>query len=162
STRLSALGATLTTVSARRGADPRHLNRAVHGELDWIAMKALEKDRSRRYETAGDFAADLARYLTDRPVEACPPSAWYRLGQAAWNSPSRPSNACGPRPASRTYGASNGIISAGSPTARFQSSSGTGPRSVPSPCPRTGARWSRGTSTASSCSGTSSPGGSGP
>ena len=83
STRLSALGETLSTVSARRGSDPRRLDRAVRGELDWIAMKALEKDRRRRYETANDFAADVMRYLTDRPVEACPPSAWYRLGKFA-------------------------------------------------------------------------------
>ena len=51
----------------------------MRGELDWIVMKALEKDRHRRYETASDFAADVMRYLTDQPVEACPPSAWYRL-----------------------------------------------------------------------------------
>ena len=51
----------------------------MRGELDWIVMKALEKDRNRRYETANDFAADVMRYLTDEPVEACPPSAGYRL-----------------------------------------------------------------------------------
>jgi serine/threonine protein kinase len=83
STRLSSLGATLTTVSARRGSDSRRLNRAVRGELDWIVMKSLEKDRRRRYETANDFAADVMRYLTDRPVEACPPSSWYRFGKFA-------------------------------------------------------------------------------
>ena len=79
STRLSSLGASRTTVSARRGVDPRRLDRSVRGELDWIAMKALEKDRRRRYETANDLAADVLRYLTDRPVEACPPGTWYRL-----------------------------------------------------------------------------------
>jgi tetratricopeptide (TPR) repeat protein len=79
STRLSSLGVTRTTVSANRKADARHLDRAVRGELDWIVMKALEKDRRRRYETANDFAADVMRHLTDRPVEACPPSGWYRL-----------------------------------------------------------------------------------
>src|SRR4051812_21321803 len=78
STRLSTLGATLTTTSAKRSSDPRQLDRSVRGELDWIVMKALEKDRRRRYETANDFAADVMRYLTDQPVEACPPSAWYR------------------------------------------------------------------------------------
>ena len=83
STRLSTLGETLTTTSAKRSSDPRHLNRSVRGELDWIAMKALEKDRTRRYETANDFAADVMRYLTDQPVEACPPSAWYRLRKFA-------------------------------------------------------------------------------
>jgi serine/threonine protein kinase len=78
STRLSSLGATLTTVSANRKLDPRHLERTVRCELDWIVMKALEKERNRRYETANDFAADVMRYLTDQPVEACPPSSWYR------------------------------------------------------------------------------------
>jgi tetratricopeptide (TPR) repeat protein len=59
------------------------LDRAVRGELDWIVMKALEKDRRRRYETANDFAADVMRHLTDRTVEACPPSGWYRLRKFA-------------------------------------------------------------------------------
>ena len=83
STRLCALGETLSTVSARRRSDPRRLGHAVRGELDWIVMKALEKDRRRRYETANDLAADVMNYLTDRPVEACPPSARYRLGKFA-------------------------------------------------------------------------------
>jgi serine/threonine protein kinase/tetratricopeptide (TPR) repeat protein len=83
STRLSKLGATLTATAARRSADPRQLNRSVRGELDWIVMKALEKDRRRRYETANDFAADVLRYLTHKPVEACPPSAWYRFTKYA-------------------------------------------------------------------------------
>ena len=48
----------------------------MRGELDWIVMKALEKDRKRRYETASAFAADVKRYLTDEPVEACPPSTF--------------------------------------------------------------------------------------
>jgi WD40 repeat protein/tetratricopeptide (TPR) repeat protein len=81
STRLSSLGATRATISANRKADARHLDRAVRGELDWIVMKALEKDRRRRYETASDFAADVMRYLTDQPVAACPPSVWYRFGK---------------------------------------------------------------------------------
>jgi tetratricopeptide (TPR) repeat protein len=51
----------------------------VRGELDWIVMKALEKDRNRRYESASAFAADVQRYLADEPVLACPPSAWYRF-----------------------------------------------------------------------------------
>ena len=49
----------------------------MRGELDWIVMKALEKDRNRRYETANGLAADVRRYLDDEPVEACPPSSWY-------------------------------------------------------------------------------------
>ncbi len=83
STRLSSLVATRAAVSANRKVDARHLDRAVRGELDWIVMKALDKDRRRRYETASGFAADIVRYLTDRPVEACPPSAWYRFSKAA-------------------------------------------------------------------------------
>jgi len=59
------------------------LDWTVRGELDWIVMKALEKDRRRRYETANDLAADMMRYLTDQPVEACPPSARYRLAKFA-------------------------------------------------------------------------------
>ncbi|MFO0887852.1 MAG: serine/threonine-protein kinase [Isosphaeraceae bacterium] len=83
STRLSSLGETLTTTSLKRSSDPRKLSRTVRGELDWIAMKALEKDRTRRYETASDFAADVLRYLTTRPIEAGPPSARYRLEKFA-------------------------------------------------------------------------------
>src|SRR5262249_31626149 len=53
------------------------------GELDWIVMKALEKDRNRRYETVSAFAADVQRYLNDEPVLACPPSAWYKFRKFA-------------------------------------------------------------------------------
>jgi len=74
STRISTLGASLGTVAEKRHADPRTLKRQVRGELDWIVMKALEKDRTRRYETANAFARDLQRYLGDEPVEVCPPS----------------------------------------------------------------------------------------
>src|SRR5690349_5951300 len=73
STRLSSLGDRLSTVSARRKADPKRLGTFIKGELDWVVMKALEKDRRRRYETANDFAADVLNYLADRPVGACPP-----------------------------------------------------------------------------------------
>ncbi len=69
---------TENTVSTNRQADPRKLNHLLRGELDWITMKAIEKDRTRRYDTAGDFAADIGRYRGHRPVEAGPPSAWYR------------------------------------------------------------------------------------
>ena len=55
----------------------------MHGELDWIVMKAMEKDRGRRYQTANGFARDIERYLADEPVEACPPSAGYRLHKFA-------------------------------------------------------------------------------
>jgi serine/threonine protein kinase/WD40 repeat protein len=79
STRLGTLGETLPAVSARRQTDPRQLSQVVRGELDWIVMKALEKDRSRRYESASALAADVRRYLDDEPVQACPPSLGYRL-----------------------------------------------------------------------------------
>lgn len=79
STRLSTLGATLTTVSAQRRVEAKKLSQLIHGELDWIVMKALEKERARRYETASAMARDVERYLTDQPVEACPPSRTYRL-----------------------------------------------------------------------------------
>jgi hypothetical protein len=59
--------------------EPRRLSRLVRGDLDWIVMKALEKDRNRRYETASSFALDIQRYLADEPVQACPPSAFYRI-----------------------------------------------------------------------------------
>src|SRR5262249_27591616 len=73
----------LPSIAACRGTEPRKLGSLVRGELDWIVMKALEKDRNRRYETANGLAADLRRYLTDEPVTACPPSAWYRFGKLA-------------------------------------------------------------------------------
>ena len=57
--------------------------RLVRGELDWVVMKCLEKDRNRRYDTASGLAADLERYLRDEPVLACPPSTIYRLGKFA-------------------------------------------------------------------------------
>ncbi|HET6251884.1 MAG TPA: serine/threonine-protein kinase [Tepidisphaeraceae bacterium] len=79
STRLSTLGVPLATIAANRDVEPRKLSQMVRGELDWIVMKALEKDRTRRYESAGELARDVGRHLEDQPVEACPPSAKYRL-----------------------------------------------------------------------------------
>jgi serine/threonine protein kinase/tetratricopeptide (TPR) repeat protein len=81
STRISTLEAAATTVSGNRKCDPVSLRKLIRGELDWIVMKALEKDRNRRYETASGLAADVRRYLDDEPVQACPPSAWYRLSK---------------------------------------------------------------------------------
>ena len=69
----------LPTLAANRGTEPAKLTRLVRGELDWIVMKALEKDRTRRYETANGLAMDVQRYLADEPVLACPPSARYQL-----------------------------------------------------------------------------------
>jgi hypothetical protein len=83
STRLSAMGEALTTVSASRDTDPKKLGQTVRGELDWIVMRALEKDRARRYETANGLARDVQRYLADQPVEACPPSRLYRFRKFA-------------------------------------------------------------------------------
>jgi serine/threonine protein kinase/Flp pilus assembly protein TadD len=77
SARLSTL-AELPRVAADRGLEPKKLSSLVRGELDWIVLKALEKERARRYETASAFARDIERYLADEPVQACPPSAWYR------------------------------------------------------------------------------------
>jgi tetratricopeptide (TPR) repeat protein len=79
SQRVCTLRAAASTVSERRGVDGRRLGQVLRGELDWIVMKALEKDRNRRYESASAFAADVQRYLADEPVLACPPSAGYRL-----------------------------------------------------------------------------------
>jgi serine/threonine protein kinase/WD40 repeat protein len=73
----------LPTLAANRGTEPAKLTKLVRGELDWIVMKALEKDRSRRYETANGFAMDVQRYLADEAVQACPPSAWYRFRKFA-------------------------------------------------------------------------------
>jgi serine/threonine protein kinase/tetratricopeptide (TPR) repeat protein len=94
STRLSELGnggrvskpshetesiSSLASISAQRQTEPAKLTKLVRGELDWIVMKALEKDRNRRYETANGFAMDIQRYLADEPVLACPPSMGYRF-----------------------------------------------------------------------------------
>src|SRR6058998_2500685 len=83
STRLTDSGEALASISANRHMEPAKLTKLVRGELDWIVMKTLEKDRSRRYETANAFAADVQRYLNDEPVLACPPSAWYRFRKFA-------------------------------------------------------------------------------
>jgi serine/threonine protein kinase len=83
STRLSESKDSLPSISAQRHTEPAKLANLVRGELDWIVMKALEKDRTRRYETASALALDLQRYLADEPVLACPPSAAYRLRKFA-------------------------------------------------------------------------------
>ena len=78
STKLSTPGDTLTDIAKHRGCTPDLLERAVRGDLDWIVMKALEKDRGRRYAGASDFALDIERHLKHRPVSAHAPSASYR------------------------------------------------------------------------------------
>ncbi|HYT92803.1 MAG TPA: serine/threonine-protein kinase, partial [Gemmataceae bacterium] len=80
STRLSATAA-LPGVAGKRGLEPGKLSGLVRGELDWIVMKCLEKDRDRRYDSANSLALDIERYLRDEPVLACPPSAGYRLSK---------------------------------------------------------------------------------
>jgi serine/threonine protein kinase/tetratricopeptide (TPR) repeat protein len=83
STRLSGSGDRLPSVAAVRRTEPARLARLVRGDLDWVAMKALEKDRARRYETAAALAADVRRHLDGDPVEAGPPSRAYRLRKFA-------------------------------------------------------------------------------
>jgi serine/threonine protein kinase len=78
STRLSSSDE-LPAIAANRKLEPWRLTSLVTGELDWIVMKALEKDRARRYETANGLATDIGRYLADEPVIASPPSAAYRM-----------------------------------------------------------------------------------
>jgi eukaryotic-like serine/threonine-protein kinase len=82
STRLSTVEE-LPSIAAQRGLEPKKLSGLLRGELDWIVMKCLEKDRNRRYETANGLAMDLQRYLQDESVLACPPSARYRLRKFA-------------------------------------------------------------------------------
>jgi serine/threonine protein kinase/tetratricopeptide (TPR) repeat protein len=82
STRLSTTEE-LPAIAANRAIEPKKLTGQVQGDLDWIVMKCLEKDRTRRYATANALARDLERYLNEEPVEACPPSAGYRLGKFA-------------------------------------------------------------------------------
>src|SRR5258708_4853239 len=72
-------GAHLTTVAQHRRSEPPRLIRAISGDLDWIAMKAMEKNRVRRYETADGLALDVQRFLAHEPVSASPPSKLYRL-----------------------------------------------------------------------------------
>ncbi len=81
STKLSSLGGDSTAIAVKRQLDTPSLLRELRGDLDWIIMKALEKDRERRYETAVGLARDIERHLNDDPVLAGPPSATYRMGK---------------------------------------------------------------------------------
>lgn len=81
STRVSTSG-TLANIAANRNTDPVKLSKLMKGELDWIVMKALEKDRNRRYESATALAKDVERHLRGDAVEACPPTLGYRLRKA--------------------------------------------------------------------------------
>jgi len=82
STRLSTIEE-LPAIAAKRGIEPSRLSGLVRGELDWIVMKSLEKDRGRRYATANGLAQDIENYLADAPVAACPPSLSYRVSKFA-------------------------------------------------------------------------------
>lgn len=81
STRASGDHLTSSAIAEARGTEPRQLTRILRGDLDWITMKALEKDRSRRYGGPSDLAADIRRYLNQEPVLARPASAAYRSGK---------------------------------------------------------------------------------
>lgn len=81
SMKISTLGEQATVIAQQRHTNVGQLRRDLAGDLDWIVMKCLEKDRTRRYETASGLARDIDRYLRDEPVDACPPSAAYRLAK---------------------------------------------------------------------------------
>ncbi len=83
STRLRQSTDTLPAIAAQRRVEPARLSKMFRGDLDWITMKAMDKDRTRRYQTAGGLAADVVRYLRDEPVEASPPSTTYLLRKFA-------------------------------------------------------------------------------
>jgi serine/threonine protein kinase/tetratricopeptide (TPR) repeat protein len=82
STRLDSSEA-LPAIATRRHSEPAKLSKELRGELDWIVMKALDKDRNRRYQTVGALAADIMHYLADEPVQAGPPTARYRFRKFA-------------------------------------------------------------------------------
>ena len=79
STRITALGAAATSIAECRRIDVNGLRRLLRGDLDWVTMKALEKDRNRRYGMPAELAADVRRFLASEPVSAGPISSWYRL-----------------------------------------------------------------------------------
>lgn len=78
STRISG-SVSLPSIAAQRSIEPNQLRKSLTGDLDWIVMKALDKERGRRYETANGLLRDVERFLNDEAVEACPPSTAYRL-----------------------------------------------------------------------------------
>lgn len=81
SSRLSSTGDKIQVISELRQIQPARLQQMLKGDLDWVVMKAVEKDRTRRYATAANFADDIERYLVGNPVEARPPAASYRIGK---------------------------------------------------------------------------------
>ncbi|MEQ8763657.1 MAG: protein kinase [Planctomycetota bacterium] len=83
STLLSEMGDESRTIAAYRRTNPRTLSRELKGDLDWITLRAMEKDRTRRYASASELAADIQRHLDGEPVLAGPPSTWYRIQKFA-------------------------------------------------------------------------------
>ncbi|MCK4409721.1 MAG: protein kinase [Candidatus Eisenbacteria sp.] len=81
STRIAEAEERAAEAAGRRQTEAEALRKSVSGELDWITMRALEKDRTRRYQSASEFAADVERYMNDEPVQASPPSTAYRFGK---------------------------------------------------------------------------------
>ena len=104
SSRISSLGAASTVSAANRRVDSRGLARALEGDLDWITMKALEKDRVRRYDTAHALALDIERHLHDEPVLAGPPSGLYRVRKLSSRHRGTVPGGGGRRPRSRGRG----------------------------------------------------------
>jgi serine/threonine protein kinase len=86
SSRLKASKDTLVAIAAQSKTEPERLTKLIRGELDWIVMKAIEKDRTRRYETASALCRDIRHYLDGVVVEACPPSAAYLMKKFAWRN----------------------------------------------------------------------------
>ncbi|MCA9168228.1 MAG: protein kinase [Planctomycetales bacterium] len=95
STRVSTMGPASVVASSDRSTDPTKLRQQLRGELDWIVMKALEKDRNRRYLTASDVAAEVTRYLNGDPIDAGPPSTAYRLRKIVGRYKSQVAVTCG-------------------------------------------------------------------
>ena len=94
STRISTLGDRATDVASHRRTDPAQLQRQVRGELDWITMRAIEKDRTRRYQSAVELGADVQRYLRDEPIVARPPSVVYQVRKFAKRNRALVAGAC--------------------------------------------------------------------
>ena len=86
STKLSTLGEELTDIAKHRHTEPGILQKLVRGDLDWIVMKTLEKDRTRRYAATTELAADIERFLQHEPVQAAAPSLFYKLRKFVWRN----------------------------------------------------------------------------
>ena len=94
SRRLTTLGDRMTTVSAARRTEPSRLTSLLSGDLDWIVMKAIEKDRGRRYESAAAMGDDIKRFLSEQPIVARPPTLTYQFSKFASRHRTAIANAC--------------------------------------------------------------------